>query len=129
MTDSNAESSEVVKKQAAVTEKKKTKRQNEAATSEDLATGTIALSKLKKSDVITKFAKKSGDTGSAEVQIALLTQRLETLTKHSSSNPKDHHSRRGMMHVISKRKGLLQYLRAENVARYREVISTLGLRK
>ena len=82
-----------------------------------------------KTDVIKKFQVKEGDTGSPEVQIALLTKRLEILSTHFSKHAKDTHSRRGMMKLISRRKGLLDYLRKADVNRYRNVIGALGLRK
>jgi small subunit ribosomal protein S15 len=104
-------------------------RRTDAFTQEDLAVGALNLSKLEKQEVVSKFQRNSQDTGSPEVQIALLTRRLETLTKHFSTNPKDHHSRRGMMDIISQRKQLLQYLRREDLNRYRATLAALGLRK
>ena len=97
--------------------------------SEDVGVGTLDLVGLDTSDVVKKFQRNSQDTGSPEVQIALLTKRLATLTKHFGGNPKDHHSRRGMMNIISQRKRMLAYLRGEDIARYRSTISALGLRK
>ena len=82
-----------------------------------------------KSDVISKFKINEKDTGSPEVQIALITKRLEQLSSHFGSHPKDIHSQRGMFAMISRRKRLLQYLRKENIDRYRATISALGLRK
>ena len=82
-----------------------------------------------KKQIIDDFSQHKGDTGSPEVQVALLTRRLEILTKHFSTNPKDHHSRRGMMNIISQRKQLLSYLKQESVQRYRNTLSALGLRK
>ena len=96
---------------------------------QDLEVGAGALSQLEPQDVIKKYQINSQDTGSPEVQVALLTRRLEILSKHFSTNPKDHHSRRGMMNIISQRKQLLQYLRSESVTRYRNTLSALGLRK
>ena len=76
-----------------------------------------------------KFGKNERDTGAPEVQVALLTNRLERLSKHFGNNPKDHHSRRGMLMLVSRRKQLLEYLRRESVDRYRSTIEALGLRK
>ena len=106
-----------------------TKKHAGALTAEDVATGTLHLSGTDSAEVIKKFQRNSQDVGSPEVQIALLTRRLEVLTKHFSTNPKDHHSRKGMMDIISQRKRMLSYLRREDVARYRNTISALGLRK
>lgn len=82
-----------------------------------------------KSELIKKYRRNEADTGSPEVQIALLTSRLEVLGKHFGKNPKDHHSQRGMLKLISQRKSLLQYLKDEDINRYRTTISALGLRK
>lgn len=101
----------------------------QSSNGEDVTTGAIDLSALETQEVISKFQRNSQDTGSPEVQVALLTKRLVTLTKHFGSNPKDHHSRRGMMNIISQRKRMLQYLRSEDVMRYRNTIAALGLRK
>lgn len=98
-------------------------------TESDVALGDVSLAQLAPQDVVKKYQINSQDTGSPEVQIALLTRRLEMLTKHFSTNPKDHHSRRGMMNIISQRKQLLQFLRRESVQRYRSTLSALGLRK
>jgi small subunit ribosomal protein S15 len=87
------------------------------------------LAAMGKDQVISKFQRSTSDTGSPEVQIALLTQRLVVLAKHFAAKPKDLHSRRGMMNLISQRKQLLQYLRNEDVNRYRTTIAALGLRK
>jgi small subunit ribosomal protein S15 len=80
-------------------------------------------------DVIKSFQIHSQDCGSPEVQVALLTQRLQKLSKHFTKSPKDNHSKKGMLDLISRRKRLLQYLREEDVARYRKTIAALGLRK
>ena len=98
----------------------------------DTRTGEVFMainSGSEKGDVIKKYQTKEGDTGSPEVQIALLTKRLEMLSTHFQTNAHDNHSRRGMMKLISRRKGLLDFLRRENVERYRNVIAALGLRK
>ena len=79
--------------------------------------------------IVQKFQRKEGDTGSPEVQVALLTERLETLAKHFTVHKEDKHSRVGMMKMISRRKSLLNYLRKENLDKYRETIAALGLRK
>ncbi len=96
---------------------------------DDVAVGPLDLTTLSNAEVVAKFQRNSQDTGSPEVQVALLTKRLATLTKHFGGNPKDHHSRRGMMNIISQRKRMLAYLRGEDVARYRNTIAALGLRK
>lgn len=95
----------------------------------DLEVGTQRLSQRSPAEVIKQFQRNSQDCGSPEVQIALLTQRLEILSNHFAKFPKDNHSRKGMMNIISRRKQMLQYLRTEDVARYRSTISALGLRK
>lgn len=82
-----------------------------------------------KADLIKKFGRKDSDTGSPEVQIALLTSRIEKLVKHFGSHVKDLHSQRGMMTMINQRKQLLSYLKRESVDRYRSTISALNLRK
>ncbi len=96
---------------------------------DDVAVGPLKLSQVEKGDVIKKFQINSQDVGSPEVQIALLTRRLESMTMHFASHPKDHHSQRGMLDLISRRKRLISYLRKEDVTRYRATISALGLRK
>lgn len=98
-------------------------------TEQDMALGAVKLSAMEPQDVIKKYQINTQDTGSPEVQVALLTRRLEILSKHFSTNPKDHHSRRGMMNIISQRKQLLSYLKKESVQRYRNTLSALGLRK
>jgi small subunit ribosomal protein S15 len=98
-------------------------------TAEDVAVGSLHLSAKDPSEIVKQFQINSQDCGSPEVQIALLTQRLEILTNHFAKYPKDHHSRKGMMDIISRRKRMLQYLKREDVVRYRKTISTLGLRK
>jgi small subunit ribosomal protein S15 len=96
---------------------------------EDVAVGSLRLSDRGSSEVVKQFQVNSQDCGSPEVQIALLTRRLEILTSHFAKFPKDHHSRKGMMDIISRRKRMLQYLKREDVNRYRSTISALGLRK
>ena len=85
--------------------------------------------RTKRSEIVAKFRRGDNDTGSPEVQIALLTDRIKHLTEHFGKHKKDEHSRRGMLRMISRRKRLLKYLQAEDVGRYRETISALGLRK
>ena len=87
------------------------------------------ISKEKKAAIIAEYGRKEGDTGSPEVQIAILTARIAELTEHLKVNPKDHHSRRGMLKMIGQRKGLLSYLKDLDIERYRSLIERLGLRK
>lgn len=87
------------------------------------------LQAARKTEVIKKFAQHEGDTGSPEVQIALLTERIQYLTEHFKTHSKDHHSRRGLLQLVSQRRGLLDYLRKKSVDRYRKVIGELGIRK
>ena len=84
---------------------------------------------INKNEIMSKFGRKEGDTGSPEVQIALLTARINHLTEHLKANPKDHHSRRGLLQLVGKRRGLLDYLKSADLEKYREVIAELGLRK
>ena len=83
----------------------------------------------KKSELIGKFRTHDGDTGSPEVQIALITERIGYLTEHFKTHVKDHHSRRGLLRLVSKRRRLLDYLKRSSLDRYRKVVSTLNLRK
>lgn len=87
------------------------------------------LGKTKKQNIIDKFKKHEGDTGSPEVQIALLTARIVHLTEHFKIHAKDHHSRRGLLKLVGRRRRLLDYLKRVDVARYRIVIKELGIRK
>jgi small subunit ribosomal protein S15 len=82
-----------------------------------------------KQAVITKFARKENDTGSPEVQVALLTARINYLTEHLKIHKKDHHSRRGLLKMVGQRKGLLNYIKSNDIVKYRELIAELGLRK
>ena len=84
---------------------------------------------MTKQEVIAKFGRSEGDTGSPEVQIALLTQRINHLTEHLKSHQKDHHSRRGLLQMVGRRKGLLDYLKSTDIEKYRKIIAELGLRK
>ena len=87
------------------------------------------ISKEKKAEIIATYGRKPGDTGSPEVQIAILTERIAELTEHLKVNQKDHHSRRGMLKMIGQRRGLLAYLKEIDIERYRSLIERLGLRK
>lgn len=89
----------------------------------------MSLSTVKKSEVVSKFAQHPGDTGSPEVQVALLSERVTHLTEHLKNNPKDHHSRRGLLLMVGQRRALLDYLKRKDLARYRKLIETLGLRR
>jgi len=87
------------------------------------------LSKEKKAEIIKQYGRNPQDTGSPEVQIALLTERINQLTEHLKNNKKDHHSRRGLLKMVGQRRGLLEYLKRTNIESYRELIARLGLRK
>jgi len=87
------------------------------------------ISKEKKTAIIKEFARSEGDTGSPEVQVAVLTARIQELTEHLKENPKDHHSRRGLLKMVGQRRGLLGYLKEKDIERYRALIEKLGLRK
>ncbi|MDP6980427.1 MAG: 30S ribosomal protein S15 [Myxococcota bacterium] len=82
-----------------------------------------------KQEVIKEYARKDGDTGSPEVQIALLTRRIEELSEHFKGHGKDHHSRRGLLKIVSQRRRLLDYLKGDDVERYAALIGRLGLRR
>ena len=87
------------------------------------------LTKEVKQEIISKYATKEGDTGSPEVQIAILTSRINTLTEHLKVNKKDHHSRRGLLKMVGHRRNLLNYLMKSDIERYREIIKKLDIRK
>ena len=87
------------------------------------------ISKEKKTAIINEYATKPGDTGSPEVQIAILTARIRELTDHLKEHPKDHHSRRGLLKMVGQRRGLLAYLKKIDIERYRTLIERLGIRK
>ena len=87
------------------------------------------ISKEKKAELIAAYGRKEGDTGSPEVQIAILTERIRELTEHLKANPKDHHSRRGLLMMVGQRRGLLSYLKRTDLEGYRALIEQLGLRK
>lgn len=87
------------------------------------------ISKEKKTAIMEEYARTPGDTGSPEVQIAVLTARIQELTEHLKMHPKDHHSRRGMLKMVGQRRGLLSYLKRVDIERYRSLIERLGIRK
>lgn len=87
------------------------------------------ISKEKKTAIINEYARTPGDTGSPEVQIAVLTARIQELTEHLKKNPKDHHSRRGLLKMVGQRRGMLDYLKKKDLNKYRELIERLGIRK
>lgn len=89
----------------------------------------MSLATQRKKDVITKFATHDGDTGSPEVQVALMSERIAYLTEHFKTHEKDHHSRRGLLKLVSQRRRLLDYLKRKNLDRYRSLINGLGIRK
>jgi len=82
-----------------------------------------------KQEIINEYGKSDSDTGSAEVQVALLSNRIDHLTEHLKTHKKDHHTRRGLLMLVGKRRRLLQYLQNQNVQRYRDIIEKLGLRR
>jgi len=87
------------------------------------------MERMAKQDIIAKYAVHEGDTGSPEVQIALLTDRINHLTEHLKEHKKDHHSRRGLLKMVGQRRGLLNYLMKKDITRYRDIVSKLDLRK
>lgn len=87
------------------------------------------LATERKQEIIEKFKKHDGDTGSPEVQIALLSERITYLTEHFRTHKKDHHSRRGLLKIVGQRRRLLDYLKSKDVERYRSVIKELGIRR
>ena len=87
------------------------------------------LTKEKKQEIIKEYAIKEGDTGSPEVQVAILTYRINDLNEHLKEHHKDHHSRRGLLKMVGKRRGLLDYLMKKDINAYRELIEKLGIRK
>jgi small subunit ribosomal protein S15 len=89
----------------------------------------MAVSSAQKAQVVRDYQRAQGDTGSPEVQIALLTKRINDLTEHFKVNTKDHHSRRGLLKLVSQRRKLLDYLKGTSVDDYRKLIERLGLRK
>jgi small subunit ribosomal protein S15 len=89
----------------------------------------MALLKQEKASIISDNARSEGDTGSPEVQIAVLSRRIADLTEHLKTHPKDHHSRRGLLRMVGRRRRLLEYLRRQDIERYRSLIGKLGLRR
>ena len=89
----------------------------------------MALSNQDKRDIVAKYAKGEGDTGSAEVQVALLTARIKYLTEHFKTHKKDHASRRGLLRLVGQRRKLLKYIRNDDQQRYQDLIKSLGLRR
>ena len=89
----------------------------------------MTTTKQEKTELITTYATHNGDTGSPEVQIALLSNRITYLTEHFKSHAKDHHSRRGLLKLVGRRRRLLDYLKKTDLARYRSIIDKLGIRK
>ncbi|EFK53742.1 30S ribosomal protein S15 [Corynebacterium genitalium ATCC 33030] len=89
----------------------------------------MALSTEKKTEILKEYGVHETDTGSPEAQVALLTERINNLTEHLKTHKHDHHSRRGLLLLVGRRRGLLKYLRENNVERYRDLIARLGLRR
>jgi small subunit ribosomal protein S15 len=89
----------------------------------------MSVAAINKQEIVAKFARAKGDTGSPEVQVALLTARINELTGHFKEHTKDHHSRRGLLKMVSRRRRLLDYLKGKDVDTYKKTIETLGLRK
>jgi small subunit ribosomal protein S15 len=89
----------------------------------------MSITAEKKQEVIKEYARGSDDTGSPEVQVAILTNRIQTLTEHFKTHAKDNHSRRGLLMMVNKRRSLLDYLKREDASRYSDLIAKLGLRK
>jgi len=89
----------------------------------------MALDNATKAEIIKEYATSEGDTGSAEVQIAVLSRRISDLTEHFKTHKHDHHSRRGLMLLVGRRRRLLKYLQSEDINRYRSIIKRLGIRR
>lgn len=89
----------------------------------------MSITQERKAELIKEFGRNEGDTGSPEVQISILTERIRNLTEHLKEHNKDFHSRRGLLIMVGQRRGLLDYLKRKNQARYEELIQTLGLRR
>ena len=87
------------------------------------------MDKEKKTSIINEYKRHDGDTGSSEVQIALLTERINHLNAHLKANPQDNHSRRGLLKMVGQRRGLLEYIKSKDIERYREIVARLDLRK
>ena len=89
----------------------------------------MSVADINKSDIVAKYQRAKADTGSPEVQVALLTARINELTDHFKTHVKDHHSRRGLLKMVSQRRSMLDYLKRKNIDGYRSLIERLGLRK
>ena len=89
----------------------------------------MSVSTIRKQETISKYKQHESDTGSPEVQVALLSERISHLTEHLKTNHKDHHSRRGLLKMVGQRRSLLDYLKRKDVERYRKLIETLSLRR
>ena len=89
----------------------------------------MAQSAVRKNEIIEKYKTHANDTGSSEVQIALLTDRIQSLTEHFKTHAKDHHSRQGLLKLVGQRRSLLDYLKKKDIAKYRSLIQDLGIRK
>ena len=89
----------------------------------------MSITALRKTELIHTHARSEGDTGSAEVQVAILSERIANLTEHFKSHKKDHHSRRGLLNMVSQRRSLLDHLKSTDEGRYQALIATLGLRR
>lgn len=89
----------------------------------------MSMTATAKAEVVTKYARAASDTGSPEVQVALLTSRIVQLTEHFKEHKQDHHSRRGLLRMVNQRRKLLDYLKSKNTDRYKDLISNLGLRR
>nr|WP_294847810.1 30S ribosomal protein S15 [uncultured Sphingomonas sp.] len=89
----------------------------------------MSITTEKKAELVKEYARAEGDTGSPEVQVAILTSRIQTLTEHFKTHAKDNHSRRGLLMLVNKRRSLLDYLKREDAQRYTDLIGKLGLRK
>jgi small subunit ribosomal protein S15 len=120
-----AKAAKAPKVEAETTGKKKSAKSIER---EEAATA-FASAAADKQDVIMQFALKQGDTGSPEVQVAILTQKITNLSDHLTKNPKDNHSRRGLLKVVAKRRRIINYLEKKDEPRYKELIAKLGLKK
>ena len=87
------------------------------------------MDKARKTEIIQKFGRHEGDTGSPEVQVALLTERINHLNEHLKEHPHDNHSRRGLLKMVGQRRGLLDYIKSKDIEKYREIVARLDLRK
>jgi small subunit ribosomal protein S15 len=88
----------------------------------------LSITKERAAELIAEYGKNANDSGSAEVQVAILTERIRNLTEHLKANPKDNHTRRGLMKLIGKRRGLLKYIKNRNIDDYRALVKKLGIR-